>query len=68
MNIEQPTIEICDCKQKFTIELHGKNHVIYFGRCSHQHGLNLATLSELSFNCDLDFIEKCLQDGHALID
>jgi hypothetical protein len=64
MSIEQPTFEICDCQQTYSIEPHGPAHVIYFGRCQHRHGYNLATLTELSANCELKRIEKCLITGH----
>lgn len=60
MVIEQPTIEICDCKSKYSIEPHGDAHALYFGRCGHRHGYNLARISDLSYNCELEEIERLL--------
>jgi len=58
--IEQPTIEICDCKSTYSIEPHGDAYALYFGRCNHAHGYNLATISDISFNCELKELERLL--------
>ena len=58
--MEQPTIEICDCKSVYSIEPHGDAHTLYFGRCNHRHGYNLAKISDLSHNCELKEIERLL--------
>lgn len=50
----------CKCKSKFTIEKHGENYVLYFGRCGHKHGENLLTISDVAFNVNLNQIEKKL--------
>lgn len=50
----------CKCETKFSIEKHGDNQVLYLGRCSHKHGENLFTISEVAFNCDLKSIENKL--------
>lgn len=60
MEIEQPLIEICDCEYKYSIEPHGDAYALYFGRCPHRHGYNLARLSELSFNCEIEELERLL--------
>jgi hypothetical protein len=60
MIIQQPTISICECFNEYSIEPHGDAHVLYFGRCSHSHGYNLAKISECSFNCELEEIGRLL--------
>ena len=60
MGIEQPFIEICDCEQKYSIEPHGDAFALYFGRCNHMHGYNLAKISELSFNCEIEELTRLL--------
>ena len=58
--LKQPTIEICECDSEYSIEPHGDAYALYFGRCDHQHGYNLAKISELSHNCELDKLEQLL--------
>jgi len=68
--IEQPTIEICDCKSKYSIEPHGDAHALYFGRCGHRHGYNLARMSDFSFNFEPKELERLLnrkETDNALI-
>ena len=60
MEFEQSLIEDCQCTRKFSIEAHGTAYVLYFGRCGHRHGYNLATISDCSHNCDLEYIEQLL--------
>ena len=51
----------CDCEERYSIEPHGDGYAIYFGRCMHKHGYNLAQITE----CDpkiLPLIEKGLND------
>jgi hypothetical protein len=36
----------CQCEKKYTIEVHGDGFVLYYGRCPHEHGYNLATIME----------------------
>ena len=55
---------ICECEDKFSIEKHGDNHVLYLGRCLHKHGFNLFTISDIAFNCDLKEIENKLNKGN----
>ena len=52
----------CNCETKFSIEKHGDNHVLYLGPCMHKHGLNLFTISEVAYNCDLKEIERKLNE------
>lgn len=54
---------LCECEETYSIEKHGDGHVIYYGRCPHKHGYNLATLTELSYNCDISRLEDCLIRG-----
>lgn len=64
MSISEDGIDLlnCRCKQKYSIEKHGDQHVLYFGRCFHKHGFNLFTISEVAHNCDLKEIEKRLNN------
>lgn len=45
--------KICDCPTLFSIEPHGEHQVLYLGRCNHQHGYNLLTISDVAYNCNL---------------
>ena len=60
MDIEQPTFTICDCENKYSIELHGYDFALYFGRCGHKHGYNLAKISDCSHNFEPEEIERLL--------
>ena len=51
---------------KYTIEPHGDNFVLYYGRSTNRHGYNLAQISDLSFNCDLKHIEKLINIGNQV--
>lgn len=56
----------CTCEYKYTIRPHGANnefHVLYYGRCDHRHGYNLAELHHQAFNCDFWHIEHLLDLG-----
>lgn len=59
-DVDQPTFDICDCNYEYSIEPHGDSYALYFGRCSHQHGYNLARISDCSHNCELEEIERLL--------
>ncbi len=61
MSMEQPTIEICDCESTYSIEKHGDYYALYFGRCGHRHGYNLAKISDISYNCEIEEIERLLK-------
>lgn len=65
MDIEQPTIDFCDCKDEYSIEPHGDAYALYFGRCNHKHGYNLAKISDCSHNCELEEIERLLNRADA---
>jgi hypothetical protein len=43
----------CNCKDEYSIESHGKDYVLYFGRCDHRHGFNLCTLSDFDIDGEL---------------
>jgi hypothetical protein len=51
---------------KYKIEPHGDNFVLYYGRSNNRHGYNLATVSNIAFNCDLKHIEKLINLGNAV--
>ena len=48
---------------RYSIETHGSAHVLYQGRNSGMHGLNLLTLTEKAFNCDFDVLQNLLNKG-----
>jgi hypothetical protein len=55
----------CDSnKSKYAIEPNGDNFVLYYGRSNNRHGYNLATISDIAFNCDLKHIEKLINLGN----
>jgi hypothetical protein len=49
----------CTCKSKYVIEPHGKGHAIYWGRCQHKHGSNIAMLTE----CHCEDLIKYFEDS-----
>jgi len=55
----------CDCESRYTVELHGEGYALYYDRCPHRHGYNLAYITEPAFNCDLKHIEKLINLGAA---
>lgn len=54
----------CNCEAKYTIEPHGEEYALFYGRCSHHHGYNLANMVETSWNFDRSHIEKLLNLGN----
>ena len=52
----------CQCKQKYSIEPHGKGHALYFGRCTHKHGSNILSITECSRKDILQMIEDKLNN------
>jgi hypothetical protein len=52
----------CRCEDMYSIEPHGKGYAIYFGRCPHKHGYNLAHLTEISREDMIQFIEFALNN------
>lgn len=54
----------CRCKDKYSIEEHGKGYAIYWGRCQHRHGANIALLTECSRKDLIEYFEKAL-NGEA---
>lgn len=46
MSIFEGVLEECQCLSLFSIEEHGPGHAIYFGRCKHKHGYNIAFVTE----------------------
>jgi hypothetical protein len=55
----------CTCESKFTIEPHGDGYALFYNRCNHKHGYNLAYIKEPSFNCDLNHIEYLINLGNT---
>jgi hypothetical protein len=53
---------------KYTIEPQGDNFVLYYGRTNDHHGYNLATVSNIAFNCDLKHIEKLINLEYDIVD
>lgn len=52
----------CECEPAYSIESHGPQgevYALYYGRCNHKHGLNLATISDVETD-DLIKIEDAL--------
>jgi hypothetical protein len=50
----------CRCEDKYNIEPHGKGYAIYYGRCRHRHGYNLALITECYREDLIKYFEKCL--------
>lgn len=63
VNILDALLRPCNCEAKYTIERHGKGHVLYHGRCNHRHGYNLVELHDKAANCDFKLLEKLLNIG-----
>jgi hypothetical protein len=49
--MSEELLAMCDCEQKYSIEPHGDAYALYYGRCNHVHGYNLAKISDISYNC-----------------
>jgi hypothetical protein len=58
-------IDQCECEVKFTIEPHGDGYALYYSRCNHMHGYNLANIIEPAWNFDPKHIEKLINLGAA---
>jgi hypothetical protein len=50
----------CRCESKYSIEPHGDGHAIYWGRCNHRHGANVARLTECGRDDIIKFFEAQL--------
>lgn len=61
-------IKPCKCEVKYTIERHGKGYALYYGRCNHRHGYNLANIVEPAWNFNPEHIEHIINVGAALYD
>ena len=55
----------CACEEKYSISPHGEGYALYYGRCDHRHGYNLAYITEPTFNCDLAHIQRLINLGNA---
>ena len=58
-------LQPCECEVKYSIEPHGDGYALYYGRCNHRHGYNLANMVEPAFNFDPRHIEKLINLGAA---
>lgn len=56
-------IDECQCENKYTIEHHGDGYALYYGRCDHRHGYNLAYLTETAWNFEPRHLENMLNLG-----
>lgn len=59
-------LDECDCEHKYTIEQHETGHALYFGRCNHRHGYNLANIIEPAWNFNPEFVEKLINLGNKV--
>lgn len=64
VNSIKALFEECQCESKYSIEPHGDGYALYFGRCNHRHGYNLANMVEPAFNFEPRHIEKLLNLGN----
>ena len=65
-NTSEP-FEDCTCELRYSIQPHGDGYgafALYYGRCDHRHGYNLAYVTDPSFNCDLSHIERLINLGN----
>ena len=53
----------CHCKDRYSIEPHGDGYAIYWGRCQHRHGANIAHLTECNRKDLIEYFEKSLNGG-----
>lgn len=54
----------CNCEAKYTIEPHDEEYALFYGRCDHHHGYNLAYITGTAWNFDRSHIEKLLNLGN----
>ncbi len=50
----------CQCVARYSIEPHGDGYAIYWGRCKHRHGANIARLTECGRDDIIKFFEAQL--------
>lgn len=55
---------MCNCKDRYTIEPHGNGYAIYWARCDHRHGYNLANFVE----CDMGGLQQLLAVANAEVE
>lgn len=53
----------CTCESKYTISQHGEGYALYYDRCDHRHGYNLANLVETAWNFEPRHIERLINLG-----
>lgn len=40
-------LSVCGCNDEYTFEEHGQGYALYFGRCPHRHGYNIANIESM---------------------
>lgn len=67
-NTELNILELfqCNCEARYSIRPHGDGYALYYGRCDHRHGYNLANILEPAWNFDPEHIEKLINLGNAV--
>lgn len=57
----------CDCKSIYSIDIDEYyNYVLYYDRCKHRHGYNLAKFEDVSFNFEPKHLESLLNLGDTV--
>jgi len=41
---------VCNCRDLYSLEPHGKGYALYFAKCEHRHGYNIANITEPDFH------------------
>ena len=50
----------CRCVARYSIEPHGDGYAVYWGRCNHRHGANIAHITECGREDIIKFFESQL--------
>ena len=56
----------CACEVRYSISPHGDAYALFYGRCDHRHGYNLANMVEPAWNFEPRHIEKLINFGNAV--
>jgi hypothetical protein len=59
-------INECTCEVCYSISPHGDDYALFYGRCDHRHGYNLANIVEAAFNFDPKHLELLINLGSAV--
>lgn len=63
MNKDLHDLLSCHCKDRYSIEAHGKGYAIYWGRCRHRHGANIALITGCNRKDLIKFFEESLNSN-----